>query len=385
MCIYDHTRVDSFHTILNFPHHSLRDPNIDTVTKTNYLILIALTDVLNVTARYRFVHTWGELNATTKLYTGMMGDLQTGAAVVAGSTVFLTHSRIALFEYSSMINPTLVRFVFRSPPLTYVTNIYALPFASTVWLAAVAIVAISCAVIYASYRWGDDIMASTTMSSDAVSGWDVLLMGFGAIAQMGTTLEARTMSTKIAMVRQFGRQLFRSILIEISFPQITFFVFVLFMFISYTANIVSLLQATDKSIRTIEDLYRSQLGIGVDDVPYNRYWMPNSVDKIKKALYNEKIAGQPSKWMNVSVGVARMRQVLISFDKTKFTNISKSIYDLQGMYAFHAEQGPIFREIEKTFYEHEKCGLVLIDYLGMTAPWVALPKRSPFKEVIRVK
>lgn len=149
---------------------------------------------------------------------------------------------------------------------------------------------------------------------------------------------------------------------------------------------MSLLQATDKSIRTIEDLYRSRLGIGVDDVPYNRYWMPNSVDKIKQALYNEKIAGQPSKWMNVSVGVARMRQVSISLEKNQILQLFQNQnYDLQGMYAFHAEQGQIFREIEKTFYEHEKCGLVLIDYLGMTAPWVALPKRSPFKEVIRVK
>lgn len=155
-----------------------------------------------MTVLYRFVHTWGELNRTTKLYTGMMGDLQTGAAALAGSTVFMTPSRVALFEYSSMINPTVVRFVFRPPPLTYVANVYALPFAAGVWLAAAAIVGLALLVVFAACRWGGD-NDERRMSSVRVSGSDVLLMGMGALAQMGTTLEARQVSMKIAMVRVF--------------------------------------------------------------------------------------------------------------------------------------------------------------------------------------
>lgn len=146
--------------------------------------------------------------------------------------------------------------------------------------------------------------------------------------------------------------------------QITFFVFLLFMFISYTANIVALLQATTKNIRTLDDLYRSELAVGIDDTSYSRYWVPNSAGRVQQALYADKIAGRPALWMNVSEGVARLRH---------------------GMYAFHVELGPAFREIENTFYEHEKCALVNIDYMGMLAPWVAIPKRSPYKEIIRVK
>lgn len=136
------------------------------------------------------------------------------------------------------------------------------------------------------------------------------------------------------------------------------------MFCSYTANIVALLQATTTGIRTLEDLYRSQLAIGIDDTTYSRYWMPNSVGRWQQALYADKIAGRPALWMNVSEGVRRVRQ---------------------GMYAFHVELGPAFREMEDTFYEHEKCGLVLVDYMGMQAPWLAVAKRSPYKEILRVK
>lgn len=55
------------------------------------------------------------------------------------------------------------------------------------------------------------------------------------------------------------------------------------------------------------------------------------------------------------------------------------------MYALHMESTTIYRLVEETFFEHEKCGLTGIDFLYMIDPWVVIQKRLPYKEMIKVK
>lgn len=138
------------------------------------------------------------------------------------------------------------------------------------------------------------------------------------------------------------------------------------MFTSYAANIVSLLQATTRSIRTLDDLYRSNLEFGVVNTSYAYYWFGNTFGRVQRAIYAEKVTppGEPEHFVNMSYGLQRLQQ---------------------GMYALHSETGPLFLGMEQTFYAHEKCGLGIVDYLGMPPPWVALRKRSPYKEVVKIK
>lgn len=91
---------------------------------------------------------------------------------------------------------------------------------------------------------------------------DVMLMTISAICQMGSELEGKLISTKI----------------------FTLFLFVTFVFVftSYTANIVVLLQTPTKSIQTLEDLYNSKLKLGVEDNLYNRYYIGVSRCKFNK-------------------------------------------------------------------------------------------------------
>lgn len=49
------------------------------------------------------------------------------------------------------------------------------------------------------------------------------------------------------------------------------------------------------------------------------------------------------------------------------------------------EPGAAYKLVEKTFYEHEKCGIIQIDYLGTSSPWTVIEKRSKFKEIIKIK
>lgn len=50
------------------------------------------------------------------------------------------------------------------------------------------------------------------------------------------------------------------------------FTILMFLYTSYSANIVALLQSPSTKIKTLKDLYESRLEIGVDDTVFNRYY-----------------------------------------------------------------------------------------------------------------
>ena len=51
----------------------------------------------------------------------------------------------------------------------------------------------------------------------------------------------------------------------------------------------------------------------------------------------------------------------------------------KGFYAFRMIRKIANKNIKKTFYEHEKCGLIEIIYHQDNYPMHVIPKRSPFK------
>lgn len=138
----------------------------------------------------------------------------------------------------------------------------------------------------------------------------------------------------------------------------------LFIYTSYTANIVALLQSTTKSINTIEDLLHSSLEFGIEDTPYARYYFPNSNEPTRQTFYKEKINTKTSKFVNLSYGIENMRR---------------------GLYAMHMEVGVGYKQIKDTFLEHEKCGLVEIPFIKAIDPWLAIQKHSPYKEILKTQ
>lgn len=78
----------------------------------------------------------------------------------------------------------------------------------------------------------------------------------------GSTLEARGISGRII--------------------SIMLYIAVIFLYTSYSACIVALLQSTTDSIRDLEDLYHSGMGLGALDVVYSRHYF--SVMPLKQIL-----------------------------------------------------------------------------------------------------
>lgn len=89
----------------------------------------------------------------------------------------------------------------------------------------------------------------------------------------------------------------------------------LFIFTSYTANIVTLLQSTSTSINSLDGLLHSSMVFGVEDTPYHRHWFPAQTETTRKAIYREKIVppNHLEGFTNLTHGVSMLRQGLFAF------------------------------------------------------------------------
>lgn len=237
-----------------------KDKHIDSIAKVNWFQIHYLLEKLNATMNFSIMSTWGYYNKTSKQWSGMIGQLDRHEADIGGTALFLTPDRVAIIEYLSMATPTRAKFVFRAPPLSYVANIYTLPFNTKVWMSLGGFLVLITIVVYLTYSFEEYIRRNDNKWNMAKLT-DIILLTVGAICQMGSHKEPKSKSGRVA----------------------TMFLFItlLFLYTSYTANIVALLQSTTNSIRTLEDLLKSQLEFGVDDTPYNHYYFSVNINQKK--------------------------------------------------------------------------------------------------------
>lgn len=114
-----------------------------------------------------------------------------------GTPAFITKERIGVHEYIAMVTPTKTKFIFRAPTLSFVTNIYYLPFQANVWFSLVALVIISCFVIHLTYRVSNIRCPGAELH---LRPSDMFLFGISAICQMGIHREPKYASGKISTV-----------------------------------------------------------------------------------------------------------------------------------------------------------------------------------------
>lgn len=108
--------------------------------------------------------------------------------------MFMTIERIPLIEYLAVILPTKAVFIFRQPPLSYVSNIYYLPFHSSVWFAIILLIVLSTFLVHLTYRYSmQDAYRRLTIS-------DFFLYAINTICQMGSAIRPHKLSGKIASV-----------------------------------------------------------------------------------------------------------------------------------------------------------------------------------------
>ncbi|KAJ3642290.1 hypothetical protein Zmor_025090 [Zophobas morio] len=279
----------------------------------------------------------------------MVGDLQTHVADLGGTALFFTYERVDIIDYIAATTPSHMKFIFRAPPLSYVTNVFALSFSSSVWHCCFAMVAVVVLFIYivVKWEWKQAKFRNKVVQNVALRPkfFDVIMMEIGAITQQGSDVEPQSNTGRI----------------------ITIFTFIALMFLytSYSANIVALLQSTTNSIQTLEDLLQSRIKLGVEDIVYAHYYFENDQEPVRKAIYEQKVApkGQKANFFKAEEGIRRVQE---------------------GFFAFHIELNTGYKIISNSFQEGEKCGLKEIEYVNFIEPWVATQKRSPYKEIMKI-
>ncbi|XP_055698346.1 probable glutamate receptor [Phlebotomus papatasi] len=321
-----------------------KDKHIDTLSKVNYKQIHVLMDTLNATKKFILQSSWGYLNKTTGKWSGMVGDLVNGTAEIGGTSLFITPERLQVIDYISQTVSTHGAFMFRSPPLSYVTNIFYLPFQGYVWISCLTLFFLCTLILFLTWQ-GNLKNKDNAQEREQFRLSDAVMTAVGAVTQQGSNMESNLTSGRISFF----------------FLLLSMF----FFYTAYTANIVALLQSTTTSISTLKDLLDSNLELGVEDIVYNRYYFPRTNEPIRKAIYETKIAppGKKERYLEQSEGIAKVRQ---------------------GLFAFYIEGTRGYKLIEETFYESEKCGLMEIEYLQSTDTWLSIEKYSAYKEVMKV-
>ncbi|XP_017779196.1 PREDICTED: glutamate receptor 2-like, partial [Nicrophorus vespilloides] len=333
-------------TFNNF--ESLKPSMGDALCKHNYILMLSIVDMLNITPNFHFFRSWGVPDKKTGMYDGVAGDLQREQSELGATVLFFLKDRIRILEYIAPSTPTNEKFIFRGPPLSVVSNIYALPFNFAVWISCVLLFLVIMFVVYAIIKWEwftkkeELIQNAFSLKPTFV---DVIQMEIGALCQQGSEAEPTSGSGRIA----------------------TFFIFLSFMFLytAYSANIVVLLQSTSNNLKTLEDLVTSRISLGVEDTVYNRFFFESENGKTQKAIREQKVMppNKPKNYMPLQVGVEKLR--------TEF-------------FGFHAEFDPVYKMVGATFSESEKCGLQEIKYWNFPDPWVPVRKNTTYKELIKI-
>ncbi|XP_056633927.1 ionotropic receptor 75a-like [Diorhabda sublineata] len=340
------TDIDTYQHLEDYRH-----THIDALSKHNWHLMKVLSSILNAKFVNIFENTWGYREKNSTSFSGMIGDLQTNKADIGGGGAFITEERLDVVDYVSPCVRVSLKFIFRAPPLTSVSNLFTLPFSSSVWYACFALVPIILIIIYVIVKWeSKDAVFQKEAKDNNVAPLraacsDVLVMELGAVTQQGAESEPKSNAGRIA----------------------TIFLFIAFMFLfnSYAANIVAILQSTTDSIKSLEDLLNSRMECGVEDIPYGHQFFEKAQDPIRKAIYEQKVApkGQKPNFLNIYEGVRKVQQ---------------------GFFAFHVDVLTGYTVIKNLFREYEKCTLKELIYIRHTEPWIPIKKNSPYKELIAV-
>ncbi|XP_017780802.1 PREDICTED: uncharacterized protein LOC108565722 [Nicrophorus vespilloides] len=323
-----------------------RETGLDPSFKFIMPLSLYVVEYLNATLRELYYSVHGTSpNKVTHMFAGMMGAFQIGIADLGGSPLFTSYSRREVVDFVSF-SQTQIKFMFMAPPISVVSNVYAVPFEMTVWIATaflfLLMVLIFGIILKMEYLIEDMPKQDPTRTFEAL---DAFQLGLGSVCQQGLEVEPQSLSGRIAS--------FISLLS------------LLFLYIAYSSNIITILQKTSNIIKSTDDFLNSPIQLGAHDVNYNNHYMKIQSREISKAVYYTKLEppGKPRNFMEFKVGMKRLRNEF---------------------FAFHAEIARMFQYASINFKDNEKCRLRVLNFWFLDIPYVPLNKYSSYKELFKI-
>ncbi|XP_048006929.1 glutamate receptor ionotropic, delta-1-like isoform X2 [Leguminivora glycinivorella] len=317
--------------------NDLTTRHIDIVPKVTYPLMMLLAEDLHFRYNLKQVEWYGENRNGS--FDGLAGQIQRNEIEVGITSLFMRDDRIQVMHFFSETFELRGAFIFRQPAMSSVSNVFLLPFSRGVWLATGLVLALA-AVLLALIARRQQLRA-VDEAMERLSFGESVIFSVGTVCQQGFHVVPDLVSARIVMLCSL--------------------MLALFAFTAYSAKIVAILQTPSDAIRTIEDLTRSPMTLGVQETTYKRTYFAESTQPATQKLYRQKLLPLGDRaYLSVVDGVARLRT---------------------GLFAFQVEEPSGYNIISKTFTEREKCGLTQIQAFKL--PMVAVPmrKHSGYKEL----
>ncbi|XP_069704782.1 ionotropic receptor 75a-like [Periplaneta americana] len=305
------------------------------------VLINAATIVIEDTMNLTLTDSWGYPKIGSRCYDGVVGLLECGDIEIGAVGLLQKDARLDRIDYAGETIDFGGKFMFLKPSLSEVSNIYTLPFNSSVWIAYTVIMAILTVALYMSQR----MEQHTNPDEPPLLFGDAALNSLALICQEGTPRSPESMSSRI---------LFMFILM-----------LSLFLTTSYSAIIVSLLQMSSNTINSLSELLDSSFTLSMKNIIYNTNFVNDSKDPLVKKLYYEKIYRQP-------------------FDQA-FTTQAEGVEKIRrGLHAFYGDAAA-YKVMSDTYEEDEKCRLKEITINPSNTMAIPVKKGSPYKELITQK
>ncbi|XP_055542708.1 uncharacterized protein LOC129728300 [Wyeomyia smithii] len=332
---------------------------VDSIPRTSYLLLDTLfTYYLNATMEKRFVTTWGYPDHTTGIWNGMSGELIYHHSEAAGTMLRITQNRLLKMEYAKMPIPLRIKFIFKAPNLSETSNIFQMPFDFSVWMCTLALVAIT-ATVFAVVHGVLMLRRKNSIRNRYIEMLNAAYDIIPVATQQGSLLKPKSLAQKIMIFVSLAGLMF----IEVSF----------------SAKIISLIQAPSKKINSIRNLVESRLELGTDGQPYNFYFSKAS-DPVGIELY-KRITNRNADTLNAydtEQGVRKLQTELFAyhgFTSTLYQQISRTFNDVEKCYlrelTFFDSIGYFSVQLNFTLREHFHIGLMKMLEAGVATRLVS--------------
>ncbi|XP_044741851.1 glutamate receptor U1-like [Chrysoperla carnea] len=271
-------------------------------------------------------------------FNGLVGRLQRKEIDFGMSGLLMRTDRIPACDYTGETIQVRSPLIFRKPSLSSISNIFVLPFDFNVWISSL-VLCLFITVMICFQLWIQNRIKSLQHNENRYT--DILTFIFGAMCQQGSSLNPNTPSLRITVFLVFMAAIF--------------------LFTSYSANIVALLQTPSNSIKTLNDLIDSPIVVGAHNSTYNIVFLTESQSETVKRLFEKKIAPRGDKgFLKSDEGLDLVRG---------------------GMYAFQIDAGYAYNYISGTFTEQEKCGLDEIEAIQLPLQTIPVQKHFPYRDL----
>nr|QIJ45770.1 ionotropic receptor [Glyphodes pyloalis] len=332
--VTDKVTGETFEEHINKP----KSNQVDSLHKLKFIALLNyICDIYNFSYEFQRTNSWGYVRNGS--FDGIVGALQRHEADIGGSSLFFRSDRAELIDYIAETWPSRQCFILRHPkhPGGFYT-IYTRPLATNVWICILCMLAISGVTLC--------LMLKTKTPNTAYEQTDyslslAFLFHWSAICQQGMSVVRSSTSVKIVVIVTF--------------------VYALTLYQYYNAMVVStLLREPPKNIRTLEDLLKSNLKAGAEDVIYAKDFFKRTTDPVALSMYYKKIVpDRQYHFYSPERGMALVKQ---------------------GGFAFHVDSVVAYRIMRRTFKEREICEAHEVPLYPPQKMGFVVRKDSPYKE-----